>query len=561
MLNASTSPLPGKQETLLLRAALLTGQSALDAFFKWRKTLDLDALDFGSQRVLPLLVNNLRAHGVDDPIMQRFRGVGRFAWYLNQVLIGVVRPVLNELNRSNTSFVLLKGIAFVASVPDQLPMRAMTDVDLLVHREDANSAMEILEKTGWRPYYGRAKFVNQELIDRVINCDFQSGPHGHLDLHWYVNERNRWATADAALWDRRIPVQLAGVQCYAPCLEDQVLRAFVHGASWNGVGTIRWVTDSTIILRHANKNFDWFYFLAQCRARRVALQARNCLRYLHDQLDVQVPEQVMSALRRERASLIEMVDYKLRARNPVTLNWLASALLRFQDYRGSDESMAHARDITALRRWVGYVWGANSMLEAAALALLAAAGRPSWLRSWIWQIWRREGRLVRLGRRGAPNLQDGPIDLSLSGDPKGALLYGWSEPETWGRWTDGPEAALAFELGAARHSTTIAFAMSAAMVAQAAPRLRIEIWINRQRLADWLFEEADALPHTRSLTIPEAALADRHQVLTFVIREPKSPQSLGISSDVRQLGVLVDRLALQEASTPDFPFHDRPEVR
>ena len=75
MLNASTSPLPGKQDTLLLRAALLTGRPALDVFSKWRKTLDLDALDFGSQRVLPLLVNNLRAHGVDDPIMQRFRGV------------------------------------------------------------------------------------------------------------------------------------------------------------------------------------------------------------------------------------------------------------------------------------------------------------------------------------------------------------------------------------------------------------------------------------------------------------------------------------------------------
>jgi hypothetical protein len=560
MLSASTSPLPGKQDTLLLRAALLTGRPALDAFSKWRKTLDLNALDFGSQRVLPLLVNNLRTHGVDDPIMKRFRGVGRFAWYLNQVLIAVVRPVLNELNRSNTSFVLLKGIAFVASIPDQLPMRAMTDIDLLVHREDANSAMEILGKTGWRPYYGRAEFVSQELIDRVINCDFQSGPHGHLDLHWHVNERNRWAKADAALWDRRIPVQLAGVQCYAPCLEDQVLRAFVHGVMWNGVGTIRWVTDSAIILRYANKNFDWFYFLAQCQARRVTLQARNCLRYLRDQLDVQVPDQVMSALHRERVSLIEMLDYKLRARNPTTLNWPATALLRFQDYRGSDEGLVHARDITALRRWVRYAWGANSVLEASALALLAAVGRPSWLRSWIWRIWRRDGRLVRLGWRGAPNLQNEPIDLSLAGDPKGALLYGWSEPETSGRWTDGPEAALVFDLGAARYSPTIAFAMSA-MVAQAAPRLRVEIWINRQRLADWLFEEAHALPHTRSLTIPEVALTPRHQVLTFVIREPKSPQSLGISSDVRQLGVFVHRLVLQDSSAPNSPIHDRPRVR
>lgn len=550
MLNDSRSPLPGEQDTLLLRAALLPGQSALDAFATWRKTLDLDALDFGSQRVLPLLVNNLRSLGVEDPIMQRFQGVGRYAWYLNQILIGAVRPILQGLSRSNLPFVLLKGIAFVASIPDQLSLRAMTDIDLLVHQEDAASAMEILEQLGWLPYYGRAKFVRQELTDRVINCDFHNGPHGHLDLHWYVLERNRWAAADAALWRRRMPARLAGEECYAPCFEDQVLHTFVHGAPWNGVGTIRWVTDSTIILRHAKETFDWDYFLAECHSRRVILQVRNCLKYLRRHLDVRIPERVMRALRRKHVPWIEVLDYKLRARNPATLGRYATAFLSFQNYRASEEALTKGRSAVAMRRWIKHVGGGNSLTEASARALLAARGRPPWLRAAISRVWRRDGRLVRLGRRGAPNLQDQPLDLSLSGDPKGALIYGWSEPEQDGRWTDGPEAALVFEVGTARQSPSLLLSVFA-LYDQAAPQLRVEIWINGERLDDWLFDETCALPHTRVLSIPGAALSDRYQVLTFVIRDPKSPKSLGVSDDVRQLGLFVHKITLRPSSPAD----------
>ena len=554
MLNTSRSPLPGKYDTLLLRAALLSGHLALDAYYEWRKTLDLDALDFGSQRVLPLLVKNLSAHGIDDPIMDRFRGVGRFAWLLNQVLINAVRPVLSALNQANTPFVLLKGVAFIASLPKQLPLRAMTDIDLLVHKDDAASAIGILEASGWRPYYGRAKFVRNELIDRAISCDFQHGQHGHLDLHWYVLERNRWPNADAALWSRVKSVELAGEQCYAPCFEDQVLHAFVHGAPWNGIGTIRWVTDSIILLRNKTETFDWNYFLNQCRSRRVAIQARNCLRYLREQLDVPVPDHVMSELHQERVSLVELLEYKLRAKNPVTLIRPATALVSFQIYRGSNLALANADTIAALCHWIKHIWDADSAMEAAALALLASVGRPPWLRKLMSRIWRREGRLAILGPRSAPNLQDGPIDLSLWGDPKGAVLYGWSEPETGGRWTDGPEAALVFELSAERASQSIVFSVFA-MVTESAPKLKVEIWVNRQRCEDWSFGLDHARLHTRRLTIPESALAYRHQVLTFVIRHPKSPQSLGKSTDVRRLGLFVNQFGLEAIPYRDNPGH------
>ena len=53
--NMKRNPLPSKAETLLLQASLLEGRAAVSAFYAWRQGLNLDVLNSGSQRVLPLL--------------------------------------------------------------------------------------------------------------------------------------------------------------------------------------------------------------------------------------------------------------------------------------------------------------------------------------------------------------------------------------------------------------------------------------------------------------------------------------------------------------------------
>ncbi len=546
MLNQHQSPLPSAQDTLLLKAALLKGQAALAAFAEWRKTLDLDALDFGSQRVLPLLSRNLRSLGVDDPIIARFKGVGRFSWYQNQVLVAAISPLLNSLNQAGIPFALLKGIAFVASIPDQMPLRAMTDVDLLVRPMDVPAAMDNLADGGWSPYYGTIRFAKQELIDREVSCDFSAGRDRHVDLHWFVRKQNRWPNADAALWSRLVPVKLGDVPCRALCFEDQVLHACIHGAPWNGVGTIRWVTDATVILRERSEGFDWAYLLDQCKERRAALQLRHCLAYLRDMLNVPVPDHVLDHLRREPVSLLDRIDYRLRARNPETLPRPAQALLVFQEFRGRERDLLHNSTIRALCAWIEYLWVVDSVVPAAALAIFAALNRPPWLRALIGKLCRGEVRAMALTQRMPAKISDGPIDLSMSGNPKRTLLYGWSEPEASGRWTDGPDAVLAVQRDRPEHDLTINFSLFG-MLAEAAPNLDVEVWSGRHRLDTWKFAYPDTGMQLRTLQVPSKIMTGRFLVLTFVIREPRSPSSLGISSDVRRLGIHVRRLTFDQA--------------
>ena len=535
---------------MLLRAALLHGNAARDAYAQWRKDLDIDDLEFGSQRVLPILCSNLRAHGIADPLMPRFHGIGRYAWYMNHILIGAAQPLLQALGQAGIPLILLKGMALVAAMPEQMSLRAMTDIDLLVRPEHAAAACDLLADGGWRPCAGNMDFVKCEQIAAWSSCEFTSGRHRQLDLHWFAFEKNRWPEADEPIWSRAIAGRLGPQSVLVASFEDQVLHACVHGAPWNGIGTLRWATDSTVILRARGAAFDWRYFLDQCCRRGVVIQVRNCLDYLERCLDVPIPREVLAELRKSAVSLVDAADYRWRARNPVVLAPPVRHFLDLQDFRAASRPLANGSLVTAFRAWIRHLWAVDSALEASALALLAGLGRPPWLRALVLGLWGSDRRQTAPPLR-EPKPVEGLLDLSLAGDPRIAPLYGWSPPQDNGRWTDGAEAALSVDVGTAASDLRMTLAVCA-FLPREAPDMRVEVWVQGRRFPDWRLALAngDADMHQRVLRIPKAILAGRLLRMTFVVRQPRSPRALGLSSDRRRLGLFLHRLTLGPLAAP-----------
>ena len=134
-------------------------------------------------------------------------------------------------------------------------------------------------------------------------------------------------------------------------------------------------------------------------------------------------------------------------------------------------------------------------------------------------------------------------------ETENTLLYGWCLPEAGGRWTDGPEAVVAVDVGDYRGDLRVTVTLFPML---AVPKSRVEVWANRRWLDDWRFAPADAGMHQRMLEIPASALHSRFLVLTFVIYDPRSPRSLGVSSNPRLLGVFVGRLTFEMTATTGY---------
>ncbi|MEM6327277.1 MAG: hypothetical protein AAF791_09185, partial [Bacteroidota bacterium] len=81
----------------LVRTCTLSGDAGDRAWHEWSATLDLNDVDPGSQRLLPLLYRRLVDRGIEADHLDRLKGVYRRSWYDNTMLLRGAVPALNAL--------------------------------------------------------------------------------------------------------------------------------------------------------------------------------------------------------------------------------------------------------------------------------------------------------------------------------------------------------------------------------------------------------------------------------------------------------------------------------
>ena len=136
---------PTHEQKLLLRAALLKGQDAIDAWEQWAAIVDFYDIDYGSQRLLPLLYQNLLDHSIQSLLMERYKGVYRRFWLSNHLLFNRTEPLLAALHEAGIGILLLKGAGLVVGYNLGYALRPMGDIDFRVPAESAQTAIEIVK--------------------------------------------------------------------------------------------------------------------------------------------------------------------------------------------------------------------------------------------------------------------------------------------------------------------------------------------------------------------------------------------------------------------------------
>lgn len=241
---------PTPQQERLLRAALWQGDKALRAWEAWQAQIDWDDhLDEGSYRLLPLLFHNLHQHGVQDPIMQKLKGIYRLAWYKNQTSFRRLAALLRAFHEAGIRTLTLKGAALTILHYQNYGLRPMSDFDVLVPIAQVADAVSLLQRSGWIPESRFADIQIDALIATEQALAFQDATEQALDLHWHVLQESRGPGADESFWRTAVSMEVDGAPTRALQPADQLLHVCLHGARWNQLPSIRWVADSLMILR------------------------------------------------------------------------------------------------------------------------------------------------------------------------------------------------------------------------------------------------------------------------------------------------------------------------
>jgi len=120
---------------------------------------------------------------------------------------------------------------------------------------------------------------------------------------------------------------------------------------------------------------------------------------------------------------------------------------------------------------------------------------------------------------------------------------GWSDPESWGRWTSGHHAELRLSLPYPFAGPALLTVEAGAYVNLNHPALWVRVVCGREPIGEWSVEVAE--PVERPLTIPASAITAKAELLlTFYLENPASPAALGESDDQRLLGLRVRKVRL-----------------
>lgn len=120
------------------------------------------------------------------------------------------------------------------------------------------------------------------------------------------------------------------------------------------------------------------------------------------------------------------------------------------------------------------------------------------------------------------------------------LMGGWQKPQDWGIWSNGDYASIIFKtLNHGRTLQLIFYVRS--YTPESAPNLDVDLIANGVYIGSWKFH-LNTTTSPRILQIPSEFIGDSEQVIIgFLIRHPRSPASVGQSSDQRMIGLgLVD---------------------
>ncbi len=302
---------PTPEQELLLKAAILQGDDAIEAWKNWAAAINFDLLDSGSQRLLPLLYRNLVNQNIHHPVLDVYKGFYRMTWYKNRLLCHKIVDVLRLLESHGIQPLLMKGAVLADVYYGDWALRPMNDFDLLVPEEDALKIVDLLCSSGWKP---AAAMPDESDLKTTHACTLVDSSGIEFDLHWRILHESGLKEMDHHFKSAAMHINFSGMKVSVLSHTDQLFHILIHGARWNAIAPLRWIPDAVMILRKSESSIDWDRMINESRRRCLVLPLKNTLLYIHEVFKAPVPAETISKLIQMKPLLSERLEFHMQGR-------------------------------------------------------------------------------------------------------------------------------------------------------------------------------------------------------------------------------------------------------
>lgn len=189
------------------------------------------------------------------------------------------------LQEKNIAVIVLKGAYLAEAVYDNIGLRSMSDVDLLVKKDDLLRVEQELLALGGVP-----EDCNRVIAQDKFHFGYKLLKSGlRVEIHWALNSSYPLQIDVEGLWSRAQPVTLAQAPAWALSPEDLLLHLCLHTAIHAYDMRVRMLCDIGEVVRRNGAGLDWQGIGARARQWGILRAAYVILRLAQELLEAAVP--------------------------------------------------------------------------------------------------------------------------------------------------------------------------------------------------------------------------------------------------------------------------------
>lgn len=347
---------PDEDRLLLLKAAILSGQTAVDAWRLWleRNEVSFELVDAPSYQLYPLVYRNLAKEGVQGSIFEKCKGIYRRNWTFNQLLWQKLLPYLNHLKQHDIhQIVLLKGMAMIAGYYHDFGARVLGDVDVLIASSQLAKAISVLDCAELKTIGTPVDANNPYEIAIHHAATYGLDDETFLDLHWSFLSESPFTGLDEVVMQRAELIDVHGHSFFIPDPTALLLQTCVHGVKSTTVASLRWIADSMTILNTAT--IDWKRMLSMAERAHICLPILRAFEYLREHFSAPIPSEVITTLQNRSSTWQENLEYWCNVHGYFfVVNWLRYCGRR--GYHSLFSKLIHFPRFIQYRRRLSHWW-------------------------------------------------------------------------------------------------------------------------------------------------------------------------------------------------------------
>lgn len=241
------------------------------------------------QAVAPLLYHSLSKmeNGRDyipDDILRRLRNLYYRSLANNILLYHRLGRVLGFLREENIKVIVLKGAALAEQVYGNPALRPMSDVDLLVRKEDLPQVDKKLQLLGYSTqenYLDRLKTSDNSYLNTIMMRNTSSPP---LHIHWHlVNSTIPTFIYSSKIemeriWQEAIPARVADVQSLVLAPHHLIIHLSEHALKpSHSLGKLIFLCDIHEAIRTYRDELNWGLLKEEVFRFNLSWQVYYCL--------------------------------------------------------------------------------------------------------------------------------------------------------------------------------------------------------------------------------------------------------------------------------------------